>query len=296
MIASTTIRNASHRLQDPAESWEVGRRESAADPSSRGIYDIFPRTPRTADDLPRDALEALNRSCSLEGLEQLFVIPRAIRSTGCGDQKVMSPRCILGVGTQAVGLWTEEPQRGIKVLIPLNRIGAIEDITVLLYGRLSFFSFAERLTIRYNTLARSGLRPALLALRERLAGSPLPLPAEEEAGMELPVKWRRVLHSPVTRLHEGAPVLFRFAVEPGRPGEDVDRGQLLVVNPHELVYTCDPPEASHNYGADSLVVPRAQVTRVKARERRLEVTASGARLSLSMATELREAAVRWLTV
>ncbi len=295
-MPTTMTRNNSHRQPDPAESWELDRSESAADSSSRGIYDVFPRTPRTAEDLPEGALETLNRGCSLGGLEQLFVIPRATRSTGCGDQKVTSPRCVLGMGTRAVGLWTEEPERGMKVLIPLDRIGAIEDVTILLYGRLSFFSFAERLTIRYNTLARSGLRPALLALRERLTGLPLPLPAEENARVELPVKWKRVLSGPVARLREGAPVLYRFAVAPGRTGEDVDRGQLLVVNPHELVYTCDPLEASHNYGEDSYVVPRARVTRVRARERQLEVTANGARLSLSMAPELREAAVRWLTV
>ena len=209
---------------------------------------------------------------------------------------MLSPLCVLGVGTRAVGLWTEEPERGIKVLIPLDRIGSIEDVTILLYGRLSFCSFTERLTIRYNTLARSILRPALLSLRERLAGPPLPLP--EPAGSrrpDLPIKWTRLLRSAAARLREGAPAVFRFAVAPRRSDDDVDRGQLLVVNPHELVYMCDPPEASHNYGEDTLVVPRARIARVRVREGHLEVTSSGARVSLWMAPELLEAAARWLS-
>ena len=43
---------------------------------------------------------------------------------------------------------------GREGAIPLERLSAIEDVTILLYGRLSFISPSERLTIRYNTLAR----------------------------------------------------------------------------------------------------------------------------------------------
>src|SRR5512147_2419419 len=104
---------ASHRPRDPAERWEIDCGEPGASSSPRGIYDIFPRTPRRAEDLPGGALEALNKGCSLEGLDQLFVIPRAVRSTGHGDQRVISPLCVLGIGTRAVGLWTEEPEPGM---------------------------------------------------------------------------------------------------------------------------------------------------------------------------------------
>ena len=293
MKAAIKSCGASQRPRDPAESWELA--SSDAEAGSRGIYDIFLHTPRRAEDVPEGALDALRRVCGLEGLRQVFVIPQAVRSTGCADQKVVSPASVLGLGTRAVGLWTEKPERGVKVLIPLDRLSAIEDVTVLLYGRLSFFSFGERLTIRYNTLARSGLRPALLETRERMAGPPRPLPQAEEPPPELPLKWKRLLRSPLLRFREGAPVVFRFAVVPGKSSDDVERGQLLVVNPHELVYLCDPPEASHNYGEDSFVVPRPRITRVRARERYLEVASNGARLSLFMAPELREAAARWLS-
>jgi hypothetical protein len=167
-------------------------------------------------------------------------------------------------------------------------------VTILLYGRLSFLSLSERLTIRYNTLARSGLKPALLELRQRLAEAPQPLPHEEAPAGELPLKWRRLLRSPQLRFREGAPLAYRFAVNPRSRGDDIERGQLLVLSPHELLYLCDPPEASHNYGEDSFIVPRPRITRVRVRERYLEVAANGARLCLSMAPELRQAAARWL--
>jgi hypothetical protein len=284
-----------HRLADPPESWELGCSDSEGGSYYRGIYDVFPRLPRRAEDVPPGALEALQASCCLAGLRQLLLLPRAVRATGHGGEKVVSPASVLALGGRAVGLWTKEPEAGIKVLIPLERLSAIEDVTILLYGRLSFLSLGERLTIRYNTLARSSLKPLLFELRQRLAGPPLPLPPEEPASGELPLKWRRLLRSPQLRFREGAPVAFRFAVSPRSTRDDIDRGQLLVLSPHELLYFCDPPEASHNYGEDSFIVPRPRISRVRVREKYLEVASNGARLSLSMAPELRQAAACWLS-
>jgi hypothetical protein len=289
------LHRASRRPTDPPESWELEYSESEGGSYYRGIYDVFPRLPRREEDVPPGALEALNSSCSLAGLRQLLLLPMAVRATGHGSEKVISPASVLGLGNRAVGLWTEKPQAGVKVLIPLERLSAVEDVTILLYGRLSFFSFDQRLTIRYNNLARSTLKPLLFELRRKLAGPPLPLPAEEPACGELPLKWRRLLRSPQIRFREGAPVAFRFAVTPRSSRDDIDRGQLLVMSPHELLYLRDPPEASHNYGEDSFIVPRLRISRVRIRERYLEVASNGARLSLSMAPELRQAAARWLS-
>jgi hypothetical protein len=139
------------------------------------------------------------------------------------------------------------------------------------------------------------LRPAIQELRERLAGQPLPLPPGEGGTPELPMKWKRFLRGPLFRFREGAPIAYRFAVAPPSRRDDVERGQLLVVNPYELEYFCDPPEASHNYGVDTHIIPRQRITRVRARDRYLEVASNGARLSLSMAPELRAAAAQWLS-
>jgi hypothetical protein len=280
-------------MSDPAERWERPWSESDSGEHFRGISDVFPSVPRSADDLPAGALDALMECCGFEGLHQVFMLPRSARLTGDGDAKVVSPRSVLGVGARAVGLWTEEPGRGVKAVLPLERLSAIEDVTILLYGRLSFISLSERLTIRYNTLARSGLEPALLELRQRLAGPPETLPREDSEPAELPMKWKRLLRSPLLGFHENAPVAFRFAHARRASRQDVDRGQILVLNPHELVYMCDPPEASHNYGADSYIVPRPRITRVRDRETYLEVASNGARLSLPMVTELRKAGARW---
>jgi len=291
-MPALTGRATSRRPHDPAESWELECAEEEGGAGQRGIYDVFPRLARREEDVPPGALEGLNAGCSLSALRQVFLIPMAVRSTG--HEKVVSPASVLGIGNRAVGLWTEKPRAGVKVLIPLERLSAIEDVTILLYGRLSFFSFGDRLTIRYNTLARSSLRPVLLELRQRLAGAPLPLPQEQESAAELPIKWRRLLRSPQVRFREGAPVAFRYAVTRRRSPDDIDRGQLLVINPHELLYLCDPEEASHNYGEDSFIVPRPRITRVRVREKYLEVASNGARLCLRMAPELRQAAARWL--
>jgi hypothetical protein len=279
--------------RDPAEPWELHYTEGEGGSYFRGACDIFPYVPRRSEDIPEGALDSLSEVCGFEGLRQIFVIPWAARSTGFGDQKVISPRSVLGIGARAIALWTEEPSPGVKVAIPLERLSAIEDITILLYGRLSFISFGDRLTIRYNTLARFALEPALHELRKRLAGSPQPLPPDATECPELPAKWKSLLRSPLVRFHEGAPVAFRFAMELGKSRLDIERGQLLVVNPHELVYMRDPPESSHTYGEDSFIVPRPRITRVRDREKYLEVASNGARFSLSMAPELREAATRW---
>jgi hypothetical protein len=138
------------------------------------------------------------------------------------------------------------------------------------------------------------LKSVLLDLRTRLVGPPLPTPRDEEVAGELPLKWRRLIASPLMRFRAGAPVASRFAVAERATEDDVERGQLLVVSPHELLYMRDPPEVSHSYGEDSFIVPRARITRVRNMDRYLEVVSCGARLSLAMSPELREAAARWL--
>jgi hypothetical protein len=282
-------------LTDPAENWELPCSPAESEGYFRGVSDVFPNVPRRAEDLAAGSLDALMECCGLEGLRQVFMIPRSSRMTDGGEHMVVSPRSVLGIGTRSVGLWTEEPVPGVKVVIPLERLSAIEDVTILLYGRLSFISPTERLTIRYNTLARSGLEPALLKLRQCMAGPPAGLPREGPAAEELPVKWKRLLRSPLLCFRENAPVRFCFAHAPRASRQDVSRGQILVVNPHELVYMCDPPEASHTYGADSHIVPRQCITRVRDRDTYLEVASNGARLSLPMVPELRRAGARWFS-
>jgi hypothetical protein len=279
------------RALDPPESWELNFTEKEGGSYFRANRGSYPYSPRRADEIPQGALESLREICGVEGLHQVFIIPWAVR--GLGAQKLISPNSVLAIGARAVGLWTEKPEPGIKISILLDEVAAIEDITILLYGRLSFLPFGDRLTIRYNTVARPELEPSLLELRKRLAGPAQQVPQEAEREAKLPFKWRNVVRSVSVCLQEGAPVAFRFAESVRRSRHDAHHCQLLVLNPHELVYVSDPADSTENYGEDSFVVPRSRMTGVGIRENNLEVSSNGARFLLRMAPPLCQAAIRW---
>jgi hypothetical protein len=282
------------REMDPPERWELSYTEKEGGSYFRANRGSYPFTPRRAEDIPRGALESLREICRVEGLHQVFIIPRAVR--GLGAQKLISPNSVLAIGARAVGLWTEKPEPGVKVSILLDEVAAIEDITILLYGRLSFLPFGDRLTIRYNTVARPELEPSLLELRKRLAGPAQRVPQENESMGELPCKWRNVVRSTSVRLQEGAPVAFRFAESPKRSRHSVEHGELLVLNPYELVSMSDPvnSDSVDNLGADSLIVPLSRISDVQIQENDLAITVNGVHFRLTMLPKLCEAAARWL--
>src|SRR5271157_6064278 len=101
--------------RDPAETWELPCTENEGGSSPRGACDIFPFTPRQREDIAEGALDSLNDVCGIEGLRQVFIIPWVVRKAGIGEQKVISPDSVLGIGTRAVGLWTGKPEPGVKI-------------------------------------------------------------------------------------------------------------------------------------------------------------------------------------
>jgi len=279
--------------RDPAESWELPSSAELA-PSFRGICDCYPRTPRWEEDIPASVLKSLQDLCGIDRLGQVFIIPETVRSIGWKERRVVSPESVLALGSRAVALWTGKPEPGIKACVPLDQIAAIEDVTILLYGRLSFISPGTRLTVRYNILARRGFEPALRELRRMLAGPARPVPRNGGESSSLPFKWRRLLEAPLVRLSGGAPVAFRFARVRRRAPFDIERGELLALTPSELLFLCDPPDAGHTYGEDSCVVSRARITRVLRERPGLRVCSNGAELPLAMEPALSEAAAGWL--
>jgi hypothetical protein len=281
------------RALDPAESWELLFSEAAGGSYFRATSTSHPYTPRCEQDIPPGALEELTETCRLEDLRQVFIIPWAVRSIGLGNRKVISPNSVLAIGGRAVALWTEKPQPGIKITIPLEEVAAIEDVTILLYGRLSFVPFGQQLTIRYNTVARRMLEPVLLDLRRKLCGPPRAVPREDDRESELPFKWHNLIRSPQVRLDQDAPVAFRFHNRPKRSRHDHERGELLVLNPYELIYLCDPPDSLHQYGEDSFIIPRSRMSEVRTVEKAAAVTSNGARISIAMAPALSRAAAAW---
>jgi hypothetical protein len=107
-----------------------------------------------------------------------------------------------------------------------------------------------------------------------------------------------VLRNISVRLQEGAPVAFRFAESPKRSRYDVEHGQLLVLNPYELVSMSDPVDSDSmdNLGEDSLIVPLSRISEVQIQEKDLAITANGVHFRLAMLPELCEAATRWLEI
>jgi len=278
---------------DPAEQWELRFTEAEGGSYFTNERASHPYVPRRAEDVPGTALGDLTGACAVRSLSQVFIVPFAVRSVG-GGRKVISPNSVLALGDRAVGLWTEKPSPGVRLLIPLDRVAAIEDVTILLYGRLSFVPFGDRLTIRYNTVARAEMKPALLELRRRLAGPPLELPDAVLEPGDLPFKWKVLAHDPVVRLDEGAPALVRFAEVPGPTRREKAIGQMVALNPYELVYLSEPLEAADRYGVDCSTVPRSRMTSVRVHESDFEVVSNGACLRLPMAPALRDAAMSWL--
>jgi hypothetical protein len=284
---------ASLREEDPAETWELPFSASEGGSYFRERRGSYPVTPRRAEDVPAGAMESLAETCGVEDLHQVFIIPLAVRSTGVRGRNVISPRSVLALGSRAVGLWTEKPQPGVRVVITLDELAAVEDRTILLYGRLSFLSPGQSLRIRYNMVARGGLERALLELRRRLTGPARPIPQESLGTPPLPFKWKVLLQTLPVRLDADSSVAFRFAAVPEKARRAAPRGQLIVLNPWELVFLCEPAGASSRYGVDSFIVPRARVTDLRTNAGGVEVDANGARFPLPMAPALAEAARQW---
>jgi hypothetical protein len=281
------------RPGDPAESWEIPYTELDGGFYFRGNYAAHPYVPRKPDELPRGALESLEGPCGVEDLSQILIIPSSVRLIGLGNRKVITPLEVLAVGARAVGLWTATPQPGPKAIIPLADLAAVEDVHILLYGRLSFLSPDQRLTIRYNTVCRRVLEPPLQALRKRLAGPGRGLLQRCTEPPELPFKWSFLLAWPFSTLDPMAPRDFRFLGAPPRQAGWMQRGHLLILTPWELVSMHDPAESSQSYGVDCFFLARSRIQAVAIQKKVAEVTANGARFVLPMAPQLLTGMAAW---
>ncbi len=277
---------------DSAEPWETPYTRLQGEAHYGGITS-YPESPSSWEKVPAGALESLKEYCGIRELGQVFIIPWAVRSTDMGDGKVVTPTSVLAMGSRAVGLWTDRPVPGMKAAIPLDELAAIEDVNVLLYGRLSFFSRTGRVTVRYNTVARDSLTPALFGLRRRIAGPEAAVPEQGGGGaVPLPFKWNNCVQSPLVRLHDGARVAYAFEEIPRISRSGYAQAHLLALNPRELVYLKNP--YGFRYGVDSFIVPRSYISAVRGSGKRLEIVSRDAGFRLSVPSGLAEAAVRWL--
>ncbi len=281
---------------DPPERWETPYTRQDGGAYFRATRTPHPFVPASREEAPLGAFEALVEPCGVEDLRQLFVIPSCVRFTGQGADKVVSPLQVVALGERAVGLWTAEPGPGVRAVIGIDSLAYIEDIHILLYGKLTFFSRQGRISIRYNTVARRVLEPALLALRLRVAGAPGPMPLSEQPE-PLPFKWRLIAGSPFYRLGDQEPAVCRFSHRnrgSARPRAR-SRAHLLMMTPRELLSLADPALSIHNFGVDGYYIPRCGIEDARFGDDGLRLKVSGATLELPLDERLREAARLWLS-
>lgn len=279
--------------QDPPERWETPYTSRDGGFYFRSRSSGYPFVPLKTEEVPAGAWDTLREACGVESLEQIFVVPASVRDTGWRSPKVITPTEVLAIGSRAVGLWTGAPDPGVKLVIGLPEVASIEDVQILLYGRLSFLSAKTRLTIRYNTVSRHLLDPSLIALRKSLAGSRCRVPPQED-GAALPYKWSFFLSTVGLRLEKDALIAFRYSGQPPKQRRSTERGQLLTLNPYELIYMRDPEESIHDFGEDAFLFPRSRIEDVVVGAERLEVVSRGRKASLPIAAPLLAEAQRWL--
>ncbi len=281
-------RHENENEHDPPEPWEplISRAEirRLAQDNIAGR----PFRPRRPDDVPPGAVEALAHECGAQELDQLFVIPSSPRLAGEGRRWVETPTQVLGFGHHGVGLWVDAtPTPGVHRVIPHADLAAIVDERILLYGRLSFLAGNQALRVRYNTVSRWHLQPALASLRRLVATQPGPVPDVEPP--KLTHKWRVITASETVRPAAGEKVAVFFGshrTHPRRPA----RPALLAVTSRELIVVRQPYDRA-DYGADALYVSRQRIEQLEAERSTLRLRTAGAHLELLLDDALAAAAL-----
>lgn len=276
------------RVDDPPEPWEGPIPTALADRFRRDSMLDHPYHPRDVDDAPAGSLAALSAAAGHIRLPQVVVLPETVRSIAGDGRKVRVPDQALAAGTQGVALWAAgPPQPGVRVVIRHEELEAVEDIHILLYGRLSLFGGGKRLTVRYNTVGRGRLQELLAVLREQVPRQPLPVPETAGQVAELPFKWSLLLSERSLPLFEAEPLAWMYGTRRGRRKRQF--AAAAVLTPSELVVASDPQQTLGEipYGTDKRHVLRSRLAAVEYQPPVLSlVTGSGTRLDTKVAPEL----------
>ncbi len=218
----------------------------------------------------RRRCEALEAVCGPLTLERLYVVPRTTRLV-TRRQCVITPAEVLAFGAWIVALWVDDGPDGRVLSIPVDRLIAVDDRVILLYGRLRLVAADTQLVVRYNTVSRRDLQENLCDLRGRMATKQLPIESgfvwldrrnERMGRQDLPHKWRVVLDDPTVRpdLDEPAIVAVGDVTEIRQRRNRAPSG-LAVLGSRELVIANEPSEyfEAARYGVDLLAVPRERL-------------------------------------
>lgn len=263
-------------LVDPAEPWELpGTAEDLATYSSmrRAAYAFLPAD-LGSPELPAGAVHALDLSVGPLSPGSVILLPRTPRSTGPKDW-VVTPACVLGLGADALAMWVGDPVGGILVRMPYADIAAIVDLTVLLFGRLEIVGPGGSIVLRYNTVGRTEIRAALLAIRRSWV-TPGSLPVREAGPRPeaLPHKWMAMLRSADMLPSGPEPRVTAAGAMSGQRASR--RNGVATLTSGELLVVTEPDTDGGvgAWGTDLVAMPRAAVSSLAGANDRLEVGVS----------------------
>lgn len=259
MIARVLGRSDDGEADDPAEPWEgPGNEEDLRAYTARRLASYAHR-PRSPQDVPPGALEALTSVLGHLAGEDLVILPRTPRVVGGRNTWVVTPASALGVGDRAMALWVDGPGAGVVAVIAFDEIAAIVDRTILLLGRLEVIGAGRSIVVRYNTVGRHLVRNALAEARRAFWPPGLPPAATGLRPEHLPHKWMALLHSSDILPHGPDGLLIAAgALDDAR----VPRIGVAALSSTELLIATEPMTVgeSGHYGVDLVVLPRPRLT------------------------------------
>jgi hypothetical protein len=284
------VEAARGRVPDPPEPWEVPGGDADFREFTGRRLGAFPSRPRSHENVPAGAREALEPITGPLELTDMVVVPRSPRLVGRGDgQWAVTPTSVLAVGDRAAALWVDG-HLGPAVVrsIPIEDVAACIDRTVLLSGRLEIVGPTDSLVIRYNTVGRVEVRALLMEVRRGFWPPSPPLsPGPGLLPEQLPHKWMALLHSADVQPVGIEPTVV-VAGDLRANRSKLPRGIALLGSTELLVATEPAPvDGETSYGVDLVAVPRARLAGMEVAPRglRLFVDAGGTRVEIRVPAE-----------
>lgn len=283
-------------IVDPAEPWESPVPRSTVVRSASDSRTGRLVSPTSDTDLPAGVLRALRFACGSLPLDRVLMMATSSRPIDHSSRRwVTARRQILGFGERAAGLWVEGRGRDPAVVVRMDRIGAIEDLAVLSFRRLSIRAADARLSLRYAPESRSLLVPPLSWLRRKIDGDvrgEVPWLGARTAGTGMiPEAWQSIAD---LVSHEAGPqgAAMVFGLVPSRGDHRVDRGALVAITAAELIVLAqsDPADIGAGSSPQLVLLPRRALQAVRDEGDRLALRSAGVERILRLGPVLTAAA------
>ena len=291
-----TVDRPGREIVDPAEPWEVPIPSSAVSRIDLAGEGARMSRPGSEADLPPGVLRIMRFTCGSLPLERTLVLAPSARPIDRTCRRyVATPVQVLGFGERATGLWVDWRKRDPAVVIPVDRIGSVEDVGILRYRRLSVRAADARLSIRYRAEGRDLLDPPLWWLRRKIGRGvhgEVPVGGMRAVGnAEVPASWQAVAGDVVADAGEGGAAMVFGVVSPAGEAPAV-RGVLVAITSSELLVMADPEGGTCDPAARPvlLAVPRHALQEVTADGERLMIRSAGVDRVLCIGAELSAAA------